>query len=364
MKLTVDKDSFIEVLSSASNFTSNRLSTVPTLQGVLIKVEKKIAHVYATNLNAYFYTTFSVEIEESLQFIIEPRKVIEFISLLSPGKLEFDLSDKQIKITQQKTKGNFPLIVADDFPLPPAIEEKEQKIESNFLLQNLPFIVFAASSDDTRPALTGVNFLTQDDLLLVATDGFRLSLVKTKKESSFPSCIIPAAFLSELMKYLKTAKMVSFVYSPKEKMVCFTIDNTKLYSRLIDGEFPAFEKVIPTEKVSTAIVSKDELLRNVKLISVFARDYSNVIIMEFSKEGLRLRPKVEGGDENVTHQDITLEGEDQRVAFNYRYVLDFLQHIDDKNVVVELLRSNAPVVFKPEKNSAVLHIIMPVRLQE
>src|SRR3990170_820860 len=138
-------------------------------------------------------------------------------------------------IKAEKTKGRFPLINAGDFPMPPKIEEKTQKIKTEFLTRNLPLVLFSASADETRPALSGINFLTNEELVLVATDGFRLSLVKTKKEAKLPSVIIPADFLREIIHLGKDEKEVYFSYSAKEKAIRFRLGETEFYSRLIEG---------------------------------------------------------------------------------------------------------------------------------
>lgn len=366
MKINVSRDLLLDKLSLASRFTSNKLSSSTVLQGILLKAEAgKDIHLYSTNLNAYFHAVLENEKTEPFQIIIEPRKIIEFLQFLTPGQITLDVKEKQLTITQDKTKGNFPLMVSDEFPLPPEVAEEAVTLEASFLSGNLPLILFTASQDETRPVLTGINFANiDDDLMMVATDGFRLSIMKQKRKGNIPSMIVPADFLQEILRNMKEIKDVQFAYSKTEKLVKFAVGKDEYYSRLIDGEFPPFERVIPTETKAKAIVDKAELQRNIKLISVFARDYSNVIVCEFSKEGLSIRPKKDTGDENTAFQEIEMDGESQKVAFNFKFLLDLLNHIDSKEVIVEILRSDAPVVFKIKDNTGFLHIIMPVRIQE
>ena len=365
MRIILERDTFLQKLTIASKFVSDKLNASSALQGIYLKAEPEKLHLYATNLNMYYHTSLPVSIPEEFQTIIEPRKIIEFVQLLQPGKIELDIVENQLTIGQGKTKGNFSVITAQDFPLPPELLEEKQEISGKFLLDNLPFILFTASSDDARPVLTGINFVvSEDELLIVSTDGFRLSLLKEKSKGTFSSMIIPADFLKELIRTVDEKTKVQFVHSKKESIVLFEVNEDFFYTRLIDGEFPPFEKVIPPEKTTTVVLKKDELLRNTKLISIFARDFSNVILYEFTKEGLVLRPKKEANKENTTSQDIQFEGENQIVAFNFRYVLDFLNHTKANDITVEILRSDAPVVFKEKGNEAFVHIIMPVRIQE
>lgn len=365
MTLTAQKDLLLEKLNLVSRFVSNRLASSTALQGVLIKTDDTHVHLYSTNLATYFHTSFAYKEKEPIQVIIEPRKVIEFLNLLNPGEVTVELSDKQVTIKQDKTKGTFPVMSAEEFPMPPSITENEQKLESSFFQDNLPLLLFTASSDETRPTLTGINFVNaESELLMVATDGFRLSMIKKKAMGEIPSMIIPSDFLQEILKSLKDLKTVQFAFSSEEKMVKFTVGGDEYFSRLIEGEFPQFEKVILNESKTKVKVDKAELMRNVKLISIFARDFSNVVIAEFTKQGLTIKPKKEANQENTAFQEIELEGEDQKIAFNYKFLLDLLNHVEDKTILIEILRADAPVAFKLEKNLDFLHIIMPVRIQE
>ena len=364
MKIKLNREEFLNKLTLALRFTSTKLSSLSILQGVYLKKEGNRIHLYSSNLNAFFHSSLPAEFEKEADFIIEPKKTIEFLSFLAGAKIELEVKDRQLLIKAEKTKGKFPLMNAGDFPMPPKIEEKMQKIKTEFLTRNLPLVLFSASTDETRLALSGINFLTNDELTLVATDGFRLSLVKTKKEGKLPSVIIPADFLREITHFIKDEKEVNFSYSAREKVVLFRVGDTEFYSRLIEGDFPPFEKVIPQEKKTTATLEKEEFLRNTKLISVFARDLSNIIILEVKKNGVQFMPKAVEGEENSAFQDGEIEGEEQKVAFNYKFLLDFLNVAYCKNIIIEILRSDAPVVFKMDNKQDFLHIIMPVRIQE
>lgn len=365
MNITLDKDIILNKLITANKFVSDKLNAANALQGIYLSFEEKELHLYSTNLTVYYHTVIQADIQkEERGVIIEPRKIIEFIQLLQPGKIEISITDNQIQILQQKAKGIFPVMSSEDFPLPPDLQEEEHKLNSSFLVESLPFILFTASSDDSRPVLTGINFVvSEDELIVVSTDGFRLSFLKEKQKGDFSDMIIPADFLQEIVKNAKNVKEVSFIYSKKENIVLFKIENEDFYSRLIDGEFPPYERVIPAEKKTTVELNREELLRNTKLISIFARDYSNVIVYEFTKNGLVLRPKEEGNKDNSTLQEIIFEGEDQTVAFNYRYVIDFLNNVKSEEIIIEMLRSDAPVVFKAKGNEQFFHIIMPIRIQ-
>ena len=365
MKVLINKEALLEKMSLAAKFTSTKLSSSTSLQGVCLKGDKGKLHLYSTNLNSYYHSIINLENTHQFQAVVEPKKLLEFLSLLSLGKIEAEVKEKTVIITQGKTKGEFPLFSQEDFPFPPLVSSEKQKIKTTFLKNTLPLLLFSASSDETRPVLTGVNFVTREDTnQIVTTDGFRLSLLNLKKEVPFSEMIVPSSFLSEVGRLIGDEEDVSFSFQEEEKLLVFYLGGDELYTRLIEGEYPPYEKVIPVEKKTTVIADKEELLRNVKLVSVFARDFSNIVVFEVGKDGLTLSPKTGGGETNVAYQDVEVEGEPMKIAFNYKFLIDFLANIPAKKVIIELLRSDAPAVFKGERVSEFLHIIMPVRIQE
>lgn len=364
MKIKLNKEEFLSHLIVASKFTSLRITSLPILQGVCLKLEKNKLHFFSSNLNSFFHSFLKTGGDKDEEITVEPKKIIEFVSLLPGGKIDIQTKEKQLIITTGKTSGKFPLMSGEEFPKPPKTEEKEQQLKTGFLVKNLPLVLFAASTDDSRPVLSGINFQTNDELVMVATDGFRLSLIKTKKETEIPSAIIPAEFLKELLSYLKEEKEVEFSYSEKEKIIKFKLGDREFFSRLIEGDFPPFEKVIPQDKKTTVKLEKEEFLRNTKLISVFARDFSNIIVLEIKKGGVTIRPKSDDAKENSTFQEAEVEGDEQTVAFNYKFLLDYLNNTGTKKIEIDILRPDAPVAFRTEEEKNFLHIIMPVRIQE
>src|SRR3989339_1292763 len=280
MKILLQKTGFLEKLELSSHFTSSKLSSSTSLQGVCLVGEEKTIHFYSSDLNYYYHSVLKNDNNNKFKIIIEPKKIIEFLSLLPETKIEIEIKEKAIIISQGKIKGQFPLFSDQEFPFPPEKTGEKQKIKTSFFKENLPFLLFAASTDETRPVLTGINFVTNDEeLQLVTTDGFRLSLLTLKKDLPFSSMIIPAGFLSNTQKFINKETEIEFSYLNSEKLLAFFIGNNDIYVRMIEGEYPPFEKVIPVEKKTTVTIDADEFLRSVKLISVFTKEFSNIIIM-------------------------------------------------------------------------------------
>lgn len=363
--MKINKDFFLEKINLASKFISLRHSSSNFLQGILLKKEKENLYFYSTNLNFYYKGVLKTEGKEDFSVVIDPKKITEFLSLLPPGEIEVLIKDKSLVISQAKTKGEFPFVLTDDFPFLKKTNIKKQKINLKKIKEIFSLVSFAASTDETRPVLTGVNFDSIDETTnIVATDGFRLSLYSLKENMPFSSIIIPASFLSDVLKLSNEKNEIDFSYDETEKILTFYLDEGEFSTRLIEGEYPPYEKVIPKEKTVEVIVEKDEFLRNIKLISVFARDFSNIIILELGKEAIKIIPKTSLKNDNFSLQEAEIKGEPIKIAFNSKFLIDFLSKANSKKIKIELLRPESPAVFKIENNDDFLHIIMPVRIQE
>jgi len=361
----IRKDLFQEKLSLASRFSLSKISSIPSLQGGMLKISKNKLEIIATNLNEFFYTQIKTETNEEKKVVVDVKKIVEFLTLLSLEKININIDDKKIVIEANKTKASFNLISAVDFPSLPKADGKESVLDKDFIKEKLPLVLFASAKDEMRPILTGINFLTKEGKrYVVATDGFRLSLISEEKKETFPSIIISANVLTEVLRLIKDNEEIKILFSDEKKIIKLTIGDIDLYSRIIEGEFPPFEKVIPTDYKTRIVLDWEEFLRNIKMASVFARDYSNIVVFDIKKDGFYIRPKTKEEKGTVIYQEVEFEGEEQKIAFNYKFVLDFLINIKSKQVVFEMSQSNAPGVFKNPDRKDFLHVIMPIRTEE
>jgi len=364
MEITINKDFLLESILQASRFTSSRVGSAAGLQGILFLNKQERLHLYSTDLSTFFHTSISSNQTEECRFLLDIRKVVEFLSYLAPGDITAHVEKDKITILQKKSKGTFSFMPGVDFPTPPKMDAQTHKIEVKTFEKIISLVLFSASKDLSRPVLSGINFVEKDgEMDVVSTDGFRLSLLHIKNDINLKASLVPAEFLMELSRNVKEKKEIQMSYLDKEKMIFFKTDNDEYFTRLIEGDFPPYERVIPKEKKTTVVLDREDLIRNVKLISVFARDFSNIVVCSFDKKGLTLSPKTEGGAENSTTQDCEFEGEEMRVAFNFKFLVDFLNSTKDEKISIELLRPDAPVVLRTSEKDYT-HIIMPVRIQE
>ncbi len=365
MKFTVLKDLLQEKLSTASRFTLSKMSSVPLLQGGLLSFNENLLTITTTNLNEFFQTKIKITANIEKKLIVDIKKIVEFLALLPSGKVDIGIEDTSLTIQSNKTKAVFSYISSQDFPQPPKIEGQTQALKKKFFQESLSLVIFSAATDEARPILTGINFHPlEGNLYVVATDGFRLSLVVEKQSQEFPyPLVVSSHVLEELTRLTNSNDHVDMTVSEVEKMIMFDCGDITLYSRVIEGDFPPFQKVIPQTHKTKITLEKEEFLRNIKLVAVFARDLSNIIILHLKKDGLYIKPR--GGDsDTVVYQSTSFEGEEQTIAFNYKFILDFLNNISFKKVIFEMSEKNSPGLFRSDENDSFFHVIMPVRTEE
>lgn len=363
----VDKKIFLEKINLAARFTKTNTFSSLITQGIFFEIKNKHLNITSSNFSSFFTTTINLDKKEGkdASFIIETKKLIDFVNYLPTAKINFLVEEKRVIIGNDEIKGTFQKMVTTDFPKSPKIEEEEKKIKISLWQKKLPLVLFSSSSDDSRPALTGVFFTTKDEeIVFVSTDGFRLSLSSFKKEIDLPSMIIPSSFLEEVLRVVKEDE-VGIGYSSEEKLFFVKTKEDIFLSRLIEGDFPPYEKVIPQEKKTSFSVLKEDFFQKIKSISVFTREISNVVVLNIGKKEMIIKPKTEEQNETEAKQEIyEFQGEEIRLAFNIRFLIDFLSRFNEEELVVEILRPDAPVVFKGKKDKDYLHIIMPVRISE
>jgi len=365
MIININRKILIEKLGQCLKFTAEKSLNNSLLRGILIKGEEETLDIYATNLSFFIHTTIDLTTKiEKFQAIIEPVDLIEYLSCAESEMVVFEIKENTLRISQEKSQGTFPLISGEDFPLPPGIKGKGMAVDVKSLRKSIPLLLLSASKDNSRPVLTSVNFIVEGDkLTMVSTDGFRLSVVQEKATSGLHSMLISAEFLNNVLQMVKDKNLTTF-YLPEEKIAAFQIDKTTLYTRLIEGDFPPYEKAIPTDKKTTALVERETFLKNIRQMAVFVKNRGGIIILNIKKDSIKISPKNTGKDVNYTVMEGIIDGDEQRIAFNYRFLVDLLNHLEGEKIIIEMLRSDTPVLFRDESRKNFFHIIMPVRISE
>ena len=367
MKLKVLQENLSKALSFSSRFANSR-AQLPVLGNLLFSAKKTKLSISATNLEISVVTSVGAKTEKEGEITVPARVISDIVSNLPSGQIDLEVDKERLKIKA----GNFQSVVSamnsSDFPPVP----QSADIKSSVLLPKEKFsealsqVVFASSVDETRPILTGVLFVFEKGALtLVATDGFRLSQKKIaiKNSGKGQKIVLPKGIVSEISRL--STEDENLVFSVREKQVVFSVSDIVLSSRVLEGEFPDFEKIIPKSSTISIYVDKEELLRAVKLASVFARESANIIKLSVLKDSIEISAESSQSGSQKTQVDARVETQEKgfEIAFNYRFLEEFLHAASGEEVKIDFSSPSSPGVFKDTKDPDFLHLVMPVRIQ-
>lgn len=373
MKLSI----LTENLQKKSLFISRAISTrtqLPILSNILLLTKKGKLQISSTDLEIGIQVEISANIEEEGGITVPAKSFLDLINSLPIGKLTLETEGETLKVLTAKTKSTFQTIAKEEFPK--LYEEKGDKIftiQKKSLQKDFSMVIFAAAQDSSRPALSGV-LLKKDNktLTLVATDGFRLShkkinldlAKKTQNLELEKPLLIPARVFREIIS-LKDEEGEAEVYvSKKSNQIIFEEDGTILVGRLIEADYPNYEKIIPANFTTSVVFDKEELQKAVKICSIFARETANIIKILIKKDLMIVCANTQSIGDNKVEIEAKLTGEENEIAFNARYLLDLLGNVEEEDLIFEMTGPLNPGVFKLKEDPTFLHLIMPIRVQE
>lgn len=368
MKVTFLSDTLQKKLSFINHAVSVR-GQMPILSNYLLDASKGKLTISATDLEIAISSSIPVSIEEEGKTTIPAKNFSDLFSNLVNQKITLFQEGETLRLTGEKIKASFQTMPAEDFPN--LYEEQGDEvltIKKTEIEESILRVVFAAAQDSSRPALSGVLLdKEKTEAILVATDGYRLSLqknvFKTTQELKRP-LVIPARVIRELLSTKEEGEFVKVFVSEKSNQVLFVQGGTTLVGRLIEPEYPDYEKIIPTDFATKTDVNKDELLNAIKICSVFARETANVIKLSVFKNKIVVSANSPSVGEDSVEIEAKTTGEENEIAFNAKYVLDVLSAVNKENLVFEMTGPLNPGVFRIKDDNSFLHLIMPIRVSE
>jgi DNA polymerase-3 subunit beta len=369
VKLSVMQENLARGLQVVSRAVSAR-STLPVLNNVLLRTEDGGLKLTATNLEIGMTYWVPGKIDTDGAMTVPARLLADIVAGL-PANERVDL-ELQAKETLHIKAGRFEThikgIDAEEFPaIPTGGERPTTRIPQNVLREALGDVTFAAASDEARPILTGVLAKFEGDTLtLAAADNYRIA-VKTLTvldPVEETSVVIPARSLQELGRILSdTSDPVDVILSHSRNQILFHIEGIDLISRLIDGQFPNYQQVLPKGFTTKATVDREQLLKAVRLASLIASSSANIVKLQVGKDaeiGLTVSAAADIGD-NKSEVEATVEGDGTTIAFNARYLIDVLTNVDVDQFTLELNGPLSPGVLKPVSDRHYVHVVMPVK---
>jgi DNA polymerase-3 subunit beta len=382
MKISCTQENLNQGLFVVSHVASKN-TALPILNNVLVVAKENSIKLSATNLEMGISCEIRGKVEKEGEYTVQSRLLADYISSLPKERVDLTVTEENkeggqiltinCKNHSTKIKGQ----PATDFPLIPQIDKKEPYLVGyHELKQAVSQVIFAVSQAETRPEINGVLFnFSGDKLILAATDSYRLAekSIKLEKKSKGgeQKVIVPAKTLQELQRILGSFKdpaAISQIEEIKiflaENQILFALDSIELISRLVEGQYPDYQQIIPQQSNTTAILETAEFIGVTKTSSLFTRSGIYDISLEFmtAKKELVISSANSQLGENVSSLGAQITGDQNNIIVNFRYLLDGLQNINHDQVQLNIIDSNNPCVIRPaKKDGDYLYIIMPIK---
>ena len=341
-------------------------NTLPVLNNVLLKTENGLLKLSTTNLEIAISTFVRCKVEEEGETTVFSKTFTDLVNNLPNKNTVLETKKQELSIELDNYHTTIKTLPVDEFPIIPKIEGKVKlSIPSQQLKEAINQVLFAVSTNQTQPEITGVSLSAEGkNIVLTATDRYRLaekkiSLMEDMNTST--QIIIPQKTIAEIARLIGLSdEPVGLVLS--ETQISITTGHTEIISRLVDGQFPPYQEIIPDSFSTTIKVQKTPFINALKAGSVFSQN-SNSITVKYSKEQQTLTVISESTDLGKSVVDIPseIEGLSGELLLNHRYVIDCLSVIDSQKVVFKIVDDNSPSLILPEGKDDYQYLVMPIK---
>ena len=373
MKFYVKKEDLYNGIKIVERATSMK-ALQPVLLNILIEtIDKGTIRLVATDLDLTVVALVDAQVEEEGRITLPSKKLNEIVSKLGDKLITFEMAEGEstVNITCQNSKFDIIGISANEFP--PEVYKEELNDENSFEIAIKPLTKavrqagFAAANYETSNLLSGIVCDISGDVLEIAsTDGNRLARVREKienKDGRTSQLIIPSKTLNEFIK------MSSFIeeefvklYTERTKLIIKS-ERTMTISRLLEGQFPKYNQLIPNESPKEALVSVSALISAIERVSIMVDDKTSIVKLAFSNGKLKLSADTPDSGKSEEELDIVYNSDDLDIAFNYKFVLEALKNMDCDNVKIGLNTSLSATVLRPDCEDDFVCLIMPVQIR-
>ncbi|MCA9332298.1 DNA polymerase III subunit beta [Candidatus Saccharibacteria bacterium] len=362
MELQVTQENINKAFSSVSRVASSR-GTLPILSNVLVKTTGNRLSISATNLDIAVTHYIGSKVKNEGSITIPAKLTHDFISSLPTGVVDIKLNDNKLYINTEKFESVINGISSDEFPVMPTINNgKEWHIPSKKLKTSLGQVIGSASSDESRPVLTGVYiYSSENNLFIVATDSYRLAEKTVQEVENEINVLVPASAMQELLRILGDYSGEVVIISD-EQQILFKVGEIELVARLIEGSYPDYKKLIPQKFETTAIVKKEDFVNITKVSSLFARESAGSVNIQLNSEDntISIHSIASQLGENTATADAKIKGQGS-ITLNSRYILDALSACEGEEIEFSFNGKLEPCVIRNPKKKDYLHIIMPLK---
>lgn len=373
MKVVLNRSDFQKGISTVQSAVAAK-NTMPILANVLLEAREKKLEFVATDLDMGVRCSVPAEVVEKGSITLNAKKLADIIRELPDASIDIEIDDSH-KVILVCQKSNFKIhgLPKDDFPILPEVKkDRSFKIQALLLQEMIRKTIFAVSNDETRYVLNGVFFQVEGGKVrMVSTDGHRLSFIQKKLDSKSDdkcSVIIPTKTLNELSKVIaetvkdeeEKEKVVEIMAT--DNQIKFIVEGVEIVSRLIEGQFPNYEQVIPKESDKKIEASTEDLAAATRRVAILTSEKSNSIRYQAKGSKLTISSKTPDMGEAKEEIDIVYKGEEISIAYNSKYVLDVLKNVGTKEILLELTQPLSPGIIRPKGDNDYLCVIMPMRV--
>lgn len=341
---------------------------MPILEGICVHAMDDRLLLVATDLEMSIECFVPARIERQGAAVLSGRMFGQIVRKLAGEEVVYRTGEHGVaEISSDRSRFTLHTMPSDDFPELPEIDEEEMsRISQGALRRMIRHTLFAAATDDSRPFLTGVFMEVEgDEIRLVATDSNRLALHKGKLAQAVSrprSAIVPARTLGELMRILDASEESEVEFSISESQAVFRTPSVRVISRVIDGQFPDYRRVIPKDQPTRFRIDRDVLLAAVERVSLVARRSTPVVRLSISDNTLTLTSREAEVGQAYEELSVVKEGEDNETAYQSRYLTEALRAMDCDEVEMTLGQGLRQGSIVPVGDSSYIYIVMPVRV--
>ncbi|MDO8682053.1 MAG: DNA polymerase III subunit beta [Armatimonadota bacterium] len=365
MKAICSRKDLFEGVQTAGRAVSSR-SSLPILGHLLIRSEEDRLRIAATDLEIGMECTVQSSVQEHGCLTAPARILTEVLSALPDADVAISVDESNV-VNLKCGSSDYTILglPAEDFPMLPEVKDDVSfKIEKAILREGIKKTIFAVSTEEARPQLTGILLILDgESIKLVSTDTHRLCVQDSPiiTGQGEAHAIIPQRAMAELSRLLLDEDGdVSINISPSQ--ILFRVDDISMVSRLIEGQFPNYERVIPAEYDKTLTVPTMDFLQSMRRVAIVARENSNRAVLRTVDD--KLVATAESGSVGKAYEEMEMvkEGEDVEIAFNAKYLLDMLSVMDTEAVEMRLTGSLSPGIMKGQGLEDYLYVVMPMQI--
>lgn len=360
MQLQVTQENLAKALNTVAR-VANARNTLPILSNVLLRTVDNRLSISATNLDIAITHFIGSKISSNGAITVPARLMQDFISSLPDSVLDLKLKDNKLSIKTDKYSSTINGVNAEEFPVMPNITSGTSlSLPSKLFKKSLQQVIFASSSDDTRPILTGVYMHTNNGSLhFAATDSYRLAQRKLGKQTKTVDLLVPGSAMQDLLRIINDDDSeIKITYD--DQQVLFELEDVSLVARLIEGKYPDYRKLIPKTFATSAELKRADFVNITKVSSLFARESAGGITLKVDKDGVSINSVASQLGENTAQANAAVSGSGE-VTLNSRYLLDGLNAFSADEVEFCFNGKLEPCVLRSKSDPDYVHIVMPLR---